>query len=241
MIDKAIWGEDGFEFNERRWLEGGKGTQAEEDEGEEDYGWGKISKGGKSACAFLLPLSYELELMRALVDLPFGAGRHRCIGEQFANLQLGTILATLVRQTKWTMDAPVPGNDYTVRSSAPFRTERELMSGRVADDDRHAPAAEGRYLYQARVRGRQGHILELIVIDTALLSTPRLAAQVVSPSLSLDPRSQACKGGKWYRLSAGASASSAALDSLLWIRVCPVADDVPSLFGCPQPHRRAGA
>ncbi len=29
--------------------------------------------------------------------LPFGAGRHRCIGEAFAYVQLGTILAMWVR------------------------------------------------------------------------------------------------------------------------------------------------
>ncbi len=50
------------------------------------------------------------------LDLPFGAGRHRCIGEQFANVQLGTILATLVRESTWTIDQEFPGQDYTVSS-----------------------------------------------------------------------------------------------------------------------------
>lgn len=45
----------------------------------EDYGYGMISKGAGSPY------------------LPFGAGRHRCIGEQFAYVQLGTVLAMLVR------------------------------------------------------------------------------------------------------------------------------------------------
>ncbi|ERF71299.1 Eburicol 14-alpha-demethylase [Endocarpon pusillum Z07020] len=44
-----------------------------------DYGYGMVSKGATSPY------------------LPFGAGRHRCIGEQFAYVQLGTILATMVR------------------------------------------------------------------------------------------------------------------------------------------------
>ncbi|MBE3046175.1 cytochrome P450, partial [Candidatus Bathyarchaeota archaeon] len=44
-----------------------------------DYGYGLVSKGAGSPY------------------LPFGAGRHRCIGEQFANVQLQTIVATMVR------------------------------------------------------------------------------------------------------------------------------------------------
>ena len=51
----------------------------EEDEEKVDYGYGLVSKGTSSPY------------------LPFGAGRHRCIGEQFAYVQLQTILATLVR------------------------------------------------------------------------------------------------------------------------------------------------
>ena len=47
-----------------------------------DYGYGLVSKGASSPY------------------LPFGAGRHRCIGEQFANVQLGTILASMVRHIK---------------------------------------------------------------------------------------------------------------------------------------------
>lgn len=48
-------------------------------------------------------------------DLPFGAGRHRCIGEQYANLQVATILATMIRETTWVLPTPFPANDYTVR------------------------------------------------------------------------------------------------------------------------------
>ncbi|KAH0543521.1 Sterol 14-alpha demethylase [Glutinoglossum americanum] len=55
-----------------------------EDDGEKvDYGYGLVSKGASSPY------------------LPFGAGRHRCIGEQFAYVQLGTITATMVREFKF--------------------------------------------------------------------------------------------------------------------------------------------
>lgn len=58
-----------------------------------DYGFGKISKGVSSPY------------------LPFGGGRHRCIGEQFAYTQLGTLLVTYVQNFKWKSHAPEP--DYT--------------------------------------------------------------------------------------------------------------------------------
>ncbi|SCV05628.1 LANO_0H11672g1_1 [Lachancea nothofagi CBS 11611] len=52
--------------------------------GEEvDYGFGAISKGVSSPY------------------LPFGGGRHRCIGEHFAYCQLGVILSVYVRTMKW--------------------------------------------------------------------------------------------------------------------------------------------
>ncbi|KAI1341525.1 cytochrome P450 [Xylariaceae sp. FL0016] len=53
-----------------------------DDEEKIDYGYGLVSKGGNSPY------------------LPFGAGRHRCIGEQFANVQLQTITAMIVREFK---------------------------------------------------------------------------------------------------------------------------------------------
>ncbi|PHH60048.1 hypothetical protein CDD81_2177 [Ophiocordyceps australis] len=52
------------------------------DEEKIDYGYGLVSKGAASPY------------------LPFGAGRHRCIGEQFANVQLQTITAEVVRLLK---------------------------------------------------------------------------------------------------------------------------------------------
>ncbi|KAI1621360.1 cytochrome P450, family 51, subfamily A [Exophiala viscosa] len=69
-----------------RWDEGHSLAYAQlgqEKEEFEDYGYGMISKGASSPY------------------LPFGAGRHRCIGEQFAYVQLGTVLATMVRYVKF--------------------------------------------------------------------------------------------------------------------------------------------
>ncbi|PMB71277.1 Eburicol 14-alpha-demethylase [Beauveria bassiana] len=78
-------------------------VEAEEDD-IVDYGYGATSKGTKS--------SY----------LPFGAGRHRCIGEKFAYLNLATIISTLVRHFKFaTLDGKVvvPPTDYTSLFSRP--------------------------------------------------------------------------------------------------------------------------
>lgn len=54
--------------------------------------------------------------------LPFGAGRHRCIGEKFAYLNLSVIIATLVREFQFsTIDGSqnVPPTDYTSLFSRP--------------------------------------------------------------------------------------------------------------------------
>jgi sterol 14alpha-demethylase len=63
-------------------FKGAKAADYEEKDDQVDYGYGMVSKGANSPY------------------LPFGAGRHRCIGEQFAYVQLGTILATMVRLLK---------------------------------------------------------------------------------------------------------------------------------------------
>jgi sterol 14-demethylase len=69
-----------------------------------DYGYGLVSKGGKSPY------------------LPFGAGRHRCIGEQFANVQLQVITAEIVRLFKFSnVDGgnSIAPTDYTSLFSRP--------------------------------------------------------------------------------------------------------------------------
>lgn len=69
-----------------------------------DYGYGLVSKGAGSPY------------------LPFGAGRHRCIGEQFAYVQLQTILVSLVREFKFenVKGKNVPGTDYSSLFSRPL-------------------------------------------------------------------------------------------------------------------------
>lgn len=62
-----------------------------------DYGFGAVSKGTESP--------YQ----------PFGAGRHRCIGEQFAYLQLGALIATMIRKVEMKLVTPFPGPNYHVR------------------------------------------------------------------------------------------------------------------------------
>lgn len=69
------------EFNLHRWDNDAASSSGA---GEKvDYGFGAISKGVSSPY------------------LPFGGGRHRCIGEQFAFLQLGVIMSVYIRTMKW--------------------------------------------------------------------------------------------------------------------------------------------
>lgn len=76
-----------------------------EEEEKTDYGYGLVSKGASSPY------------------LPFGAGRHRCIGEQFAYCQLQTILVQMVRDFKFrNLDGgnEVVGTDYSSLFSRPL-------------------------------------------------------------------------------------------------------------------------
>ncbi len=91
-----------------RWDEGsplhGTNKEAEEDE-KIDYGYGLVSKGAGSPY------------------LPFGAGRHRCIGEAFAYVQLGVITATIVKEFKLRSlegQKEVVGTDYSSLFSRPL-------------------------------------------------------------------------------------------------------------------------
>lgn len=103
-----------------RWDEGHplahNGSEKEEFE---DYGYGMISKGASSPY------------------LPFGAGRHRCIGEQFAYVQLGVVLGMMIRLVKLNTlegrDGLIPGTDYSSlfsRPLAPAEVKWELREPR---------------------------------------------------------------------------------------------------------------
>lgn len=79
-----------------------------EDDEKTDYGYGLVSKGASSPY------------------LPFGAGRHRCIGEQFAYVQLQTILVTMVQSFKFRNlkgREGVVDTDYSVSLDSPSITQ----------------------------------------------------------------------------------------------------------------------
>ncbi|KAL5529922.1 ERG11_1 [Sanghuangporus sanghuang] len=97
--DPKIW-PNAEKWDPYRWLEkDGVAAQAykayEDVNGEKvDYGFGAVSKGTDSP--------YQ----------PFGAGRHRCIGEQFAYLQLGMLISTIIRKLELRLDIPFPEVNY---------------------------------------------------------------------------------------------------------------------------------
>ncbi|KAF9525625.1 lanosterol 14-alpha-demethylase [Crepidotus variabilis] len=98
QADPSIWRE-AEDWQPARWNDqSGFAAQAlkmyVDENGEKiDYGFGAVSKGTESP--------YQ----------PFGAGKHRCIGEQFAYLQLGTILSTLIRVMEFRIEK-VPEHNY---------------------------------------------------------------------------------------------------------------------------------
>lgn len=130
QMDPRLWNE-AEKWEPSRWNdENGQAQQAfklyADENGEKvDYGFGAVSKGTESP--------YQ----------PFGAGRHRCIGEQvrlplflplyvrcslrvlirpvqFAYLQLGTLIVTIVRAVEMRLPNPVPKHDYHVSPSLSY-------------------------------------------------------------------------------------------------------------------------
>ncbi|CDM34582.1 hypothetical protein DTO013E5_5072 [Penicillium roqueforti] len=94
---------DPLRWNPHRWE---TRVEVEDSSDTVDYGYGAVSKGTRSPY------------------LPFGAGRHRCIGEKFAYLNLEVIVATLVREFKFFnpegMEG-VPDTDYSSLFSRPMQ------------------------------------------------------------------------------------------------------------------------
>ena len=117
QVDKSTWA-NAREWVPSRWTDPeGQAQQAfkqySDESGEKiDYGFGAISKGTESP--------YQ----------PFGAGRHRCIGEQFAYLQLGALISTVVRNIEMRIPGGVPLPNYHVRfpMSGTFRQRANLVS-----------------------------------------------------------------------------------------------------------------
>lgn len=96
------WFPKAAEFDPHRWDAGKNENTGAEDT--VDYGFGAISKGVSSPY------------------LPFGGGRHRCIGEQFAYVQLGIILSTYIYNLKWTYEKgqKLPDVDYASMVTLPL-------------------------------------------------------------------------------------------------------------------------
>ncbi|GMM36669.1 sterol 14-demethylase [Saccharomycopsis crataegensis] len=105
------------DFNPHRW------DNVADNNGDEktvDYGFGAVSKGVSSPY------------------LPFGGGRHRCIGEQFAYCQLGTILSTFVKTMKWRLvdgETKIPQPDYQSMVTLPEQPAKVYWELRDNRDD----------------------------------------------------------------------------------------------------------
>ncbi|THY87992.1 Cyp51A [Aureobasidium pullulans] len=89
-------------WNPHRWSTSSDLPETTEEIAEDDkadYGYGVVSKGTKSPY------------------LPFGAGRHRCIGEKYAYLQLQVIVSVLLREFRFENVEGVEGVPETDYSS----------------------------------------------------------------------------------------------------------------------------
>ncbi|KAI8058694.1 lanosterol 14-alpha demethylase [Gilbertella persicaria] len=87
-----------LKYNPMRWVDLDDPVHQMEagDDANVDYGFGAVGISSKNPF------------------LPFGAGRHRCIGEQFGYLQIKTIVATLLRLFDFELEGKeVPKPDYT--------------------------------------------------------------------------------------------------------------------------------
>lgn len=116
----AAYFPDPLKWDPHRWDIGSGGVIVSDVEDEKyDYGYGLISTGAASPY------------------LPFGAGRHRCIGEQFATVQLVTIMATMVRSFKFrNLDGRqgVAETDYSSMFSRPMEPALIAWEKRSVND-----------------------------------------------------------------------------------------------------------
>lgn len=101
-------------YNPHRWDEDST-SKAAQDSSTVDYGFGAVSKGVSSPY------------------LPFGGGRHRCLGEQFAYVQLGVLLTTFVKTIRWRYPEgrglpPVDYQSMVTLPSEPADIEWELRA-----------------------------------------------------------------------------------------------------------------
>lgn len=107
---------DSNKYDPKRWLLKTTTTVDHPKDGATvDYGFGAVSKGASSPY------------------LPFGGGRHRCIGEQFAFVQLGTILSTFVRNLNWVLppEQGVPQVNYESMVTVPKDPAQVIFTKRV--------------------------------------------------------------------------------------------------------------
>lgn len=96
----AVYFPDPMRWDPHRWEKSSSAVhETADDADEDDEAKGRVATGSNSPY------------------LPFGGGRHRCIGERFAYVQLGVILALFVRHFKirpLTAVKTIPETDYSV-------------------------------------------------------------------------------------------------------------------------------
>ncbi|KAI6155204.1 cytochrome P450 [Pisolithus tinctorius] len=122
QVDPKIWSNPHI-WDPTRWSDP-EGVAAEafktymDENGEKvDFGFGAVSKGTDSP--------YQ----------PFGAGRHRCIGEQFAYLQLAAILATILRKVEVRLEpgCAFPEHNYHTMITMPKKPRNICYRRRAFD------------------------------------------------------------------------------------------------------------